>query len=159
MTRWSLARLPLAMARFLCWALVAAPLAKAATAQTVQPKPEVDASATAIRCELRTSRLPDAYQPFYFYLSDARRAVLETDGGTLGNVVQYSRQRVVVSRNLPDGGVRVYTFDRMIGALTITSPNALAAPAASTGTGTGNSREPWVLSGECQQVDASRQKF
>lgn len=104
-------------------------------------------SATAIRCELRTARSPDTIQVMYFYVSDARRSILETDGTPLGNVVQFSRQRVVITKNTVDGGARHFVFDRMIGALTISN-----APMP-------GSRESWTLSGDCQKVDASHQKF
>jgi hypothetical protein len=121
---------------------------QAASAQTVvPPRPEIEPDATAIRCELRTWRAPEAAQPFYFYISDNRRMVLETDGNSLGNVVQFSRQRIVVSKNSVEGGSRTYVFDRMVGALTIAIPV------------TQGSREPWSISGECQRVDASRQKY
>lgn len=117
-----------------------------AWAQSDVSKSDLD-SATAIRCELRTARSPDTIQVLYFYLSDARRSVLETDGVALGNVMQFSRQRVVITKNTAEGGARHYVFDRMIGSLTISS-----VP-------TSGSREPWTLSGDCQKVDASRQKF
>lgn len=110
-------------------------------------RPDTDPAAMAIGCDLHTARLPDAVQTVYFYLIDARRAVLETDGNALGNVLQYNAQRIVVTKNQAEGGARTYTFDRMIGSLTVTIP---AAP---------GSREPWIFSGECQKVDASRQKF
>jgi hypothetical protein len=122
--------------------------AQAASAQSVvPPRPEIDADATAIRCELRSWRAPEAAQPFYFYISDNRRTVFETDGNSLGNVVQFSRQRIVVSKNSVEGGTRTYVFDRMVGALTIAMPVTQGA------------REPWSISGECQRVDASRQKY
>jgi hypothetical protein len=76
-----------------------------------------------------------------------RRSVLDTDGTALGNIVQYSRQRIVFTRNHADGGQRTFTFECMIGALTVTTPP------------TSGSREPWTLSGECERIDASRQKF
>jgi len=122
--------------------------AQAAQAQVVTPpRAEIDADAIAIRCELRTWRSPEAVQAFYFYISDNRRVVLETDGASLGNVVQFSRQRIVVNKNSVEGGSRTYVFDRMIGALTISMPV------------TQGSREPWSISGECQRVDASRSKY
>jgi len=111
------------------------------------PKPDIDANAVALRCELLVARAPETIQVLYFYLSDARRAVLETDGNLLGNVIQYGRQRIVVTRNNTDGGVRTYTFDRMIGSLTMTS------------SGQAGGREAWTMSGQCLKVDASRQKF
>lgn len=118
-----------------------------AQAQAPIPKPDLDPAAVALRCELHMARSPDTLQVHYFYLSDARRAVYETDGNPLGNVVQFSRQRVVVSRNNADGNVRNYVFDRMIGSLTMSSPGQVGG------------REGWSLSGECLRVDASRQKF
>jgi len=119
------------------------------TAQPLTPAPELEAGATAIRCELRTIRQPDATQILYFYVSDARRTVYETDGTQLGNVVQFSPQRIVISRNnVVEGGVRAFTFDRMIGSLTVTVPAQAGA------------RESlWAMSGACQKVEASRQKF
>jgi hypothetical protein len=134
----------IAAGRLLCLALMGA---QAAMAQNLPPKSELDPGLVAIRCELRTARAPESVQTLYFYLNDARRSVLETDGNALGSIVQYSRQRIVVSKANADGGARSYTFERMIGALTVTMP----APAGS--------REPWTLSGECERVDASRQKF
>jgi hypothetical protein len=129
---------------FSCAMLVCA---QAALAQTPSLRSDIDAEATAIRCELRTWRSPEAVQAFYFYISDARRVVLETDGSSLGNVVQFSRQRIVVSKIGTEIGARTYVFDRMMGALTISIP-------ATQGT-----RDPWSISGECQKVDASRPKF
>lgn len=102
---------------------------------------------TAVRCDLRSLRSPDADQTLYFYLNDARRQVLDTAGNLLGNVVQFSAERIVVSKAPAEGGARTYTFDRMIGALTVTG----AVPPGG--------REPWSISGECQKVDAGRQKF
>lgn len=123
-------------------------LARAAPAQTISlGKPDVSAPTMAIRCQVKTLRAPDAEQVFHFYLNDARRQVLDTEGNSLGNIVQFNGQRIVVAKNNAEGGTRTFVFDRMIGALTVTSP----APAGS--------REPWTLSGECQKVDASRQKF
>ncbi len=115
-------------------------------AQSDSSRSDTD-SATAIRCELRTARSPDTVQVMYFYISDARRSVLETDGSPLGNVVQFSRQRVVIAKNTAEGGARHFVFDRMIGSLTVSG----APPQGS--------RESWTLSGDCQKVDASRQKF
>lgn len=120
---------------------------QAARAQTPPPRSDIDAEAIAIRCELRTWRSPEAMQAFYFYISDARRVVLETDGSSLGNVVQFSRQRIVVSKMGTEIGARTYVFDRMIGALTISMPAAQG------------SKDPWAISGECQKVDATRPKF
>lgn len=141
---------PLMSARFaLPWAALCL---QPAVAQVMPPKPDIEPAAIAIRCELRTTRAPDAVQPVFFYLSDARRNVLETDGNSLGNVVQYSRQRIVVSKAGPDGSLRSYTFDRMVGALTITQPNLSSPPASGP-------REPWVLSGDCQKVDATHPRF
>lgn len=138
----------LAFARPLCLALMGIHATQAAMAQTATlPKTDLDPALVAIRCELRTARAPEAVQTLYFYLNDARRSVLETDGTALGNIVQYSRQRIVVTKNHGDGGQRTFTFERMIGALTVSMPPA-------TG-----SREPWTLSGECERIDASRQKF
>lgn len=119
----------------------------AAMAQVPVPKPDLDLSAVALRCELHMARAPETLQVLYFYLSDARRAVYETDGNPLGNVVQFSRQRIVVTRSNTDGGVRNYVFDRMIGSLTMSSPGQMGG------------KEGWTLSGECLRVDASRQKF
>lgn len=115
--------------------------------QAPVPKPDIDANAVALRCELHVARAPETIQVLYFYLSDARRAVLETDGNLLGNVIQYGRQRIVVARNNVEGGTRTYTFDRMIGSLTLTSSGQVGG------------REGWTMSGECLRVDASRQKF
>jgi hypothetical protein len=56
--------------------------------------------------------------------------------------VQFSRQRIVVSKIGTEIGARTYVFDRMMGALTIAMP-------ATQGS----------ISGECQKVDASRPKF
>lgn len=120
-----------------------------AQAASTLPKADLDPALVAIRCELRTARAPEAVQTLYFYLNDARRSVLETDGTALGNIVQYSRQRIVVTKSHADGGQRTFTFERMIGALTVSTP-----PANGT-----NSREPWTLSGDCERIDASRQKF
>ncbi len=120
--------------------------AHTAQAQAESLRADLD-SATAIRCELQSARSPDAIQVHYFYLNDARRTVLETDGNALGNVVQFSRQRIVVTKNAAEGGLRYFTFDRMIGALSISNP---------AGSG---SRDGLTLSGGCQKVDASRQKF
>ncbi|RTL26678.1 MAG: hypothetical protein EKK47_20475 [Burkholderiales bacterium] len=119
----------------------------AAMAQVPVPKPDLDPGAVALRCELHMARAPETVQVLYFYLSDARRAVYETDGNPLGNVVQFSRQRIVVTRSSTDGGVRNYVFDRMIGSLTMSSPGQMGG------------KEGWTLSGECLRVDASRQKF
>lgn len=128
--------------------LAAGALTLAALHAAAQSGLRPDPALSAIRCELHTSRYPDTLQPLYFYISDTRRTVLETDGNPLGNVVQYTPQRIVVSRNGADGGARNYVFDRMVGALTV------------SGTSTSNNtREAWTLSGECQRVDASRQKF
>lgn len=125
--------------------------ATAARAQAPSPAPEIDAGAVAIRCELRTIRAPDATQVLYFYVSDTRRAVLETDGNPLGNVVQFSRQRIVITRPpQQEGGIRSFVFDRLLGSLTITGP----APMQSV------SRDPmWTMSGECVRVDASKPRF
>jgi hypothetical protein len=136
-----------AIARIGLFTCVLLACAQAAQAQTPLPRSEVDADAMAIRCELRTWRSPEAVQAFYFYISDARRVVLETDGSSLGNVVQFSRQRIVVSKIGTEIGARTYVFDRMIGALTISIPAAQG------------SRDPWSISGECQRVDATRPKF
>lgn len=131
--------------------------APSAQAQTVVAKPDSDASMQAVRCELRLTRSPDAIQVFYYYLSDARRGVFETDGNALGNVVQFGKQRIVITKNNVEGATRTYTFDRMIGALTITSSGQVGQPAGmSSGT---SAREPWTMSGECQKIDASKQKF
>ena len=120
----------------------------ASYAQTPPPRSEPPGSLTALRCELRSVRTPEADQIFYFYLNDARRQVLDAGGNQLGNVVQYTDQRVVVTRSGADGGgVRTFTFDRMIGALII------------TGSPQGGSRASWPVSGDCQRVDSSRQKF
>ena len=115
------------------------------------PAPDIEAAAVAIRCELRTIRAPDATQVMYFYVSDARRTVLETDGNPLGNIVQFSRQRIVVTRPPQhEGGIRSFVFDRLVGSLTITLPGPVE----------GSARHPmWTLSGDCQRVDASRPKF
>jgi hypothetical protein len=131
-------------------ALLASALSAGAQAQ-VAPAQDIESGATAIRCELRTIRAPEATQVMYFYVSDARRTVLETDGNPLGNVVQFSRQRIVVTRPpQQEGGLRAFVFDRLIGSLTVTAP----APVQVTG------REPiWTLSGECQRIDASKPKF
>lgn len=95
----------------------------------------------------------------YFYLSEARRTVYETDGNPLGNVVQFGRQRIVVSRSGPDAVQRTYTFDRMIGSLTVVSQGQASALAPNQGGGGYSGRESWLMSGECLKVDASRQKF
>ena len=116
-------------------------------AQSPPLRSDIDAEAIAIRCELRTWRSPEAMQAFYFYVSDARRVVLEPDGSSLGNVVQFSRQRIVVSKIGTEIGARTYVFDRMIGSLTISMPTVQG------------SKEPWSISGECQKVDATRPKF
>ena len=120
-------------------------------AQGVAPAPEIESGAVAIRCELRTIRAPDATQVMYFYVSDARRTVLETDGNPLGNIVQFSRQRIVVTRPPQhEGGIRAFVFDRLAGSLTITVPGPVDSA----------TRHPmWTLSGDCQKVDASRPKF
>lgn len=132
----------------LMW-LAALGVSQVAVAQTLAAGQEMEASATAIRCELRTIREPDATQFMYFYISDVRRAVYETDGTALGQVVQFSPQRIVISRsNVVEGGVRAFTFDRMIGSLTVTVPGQSGAREAL-----------WSISGACQKVDASRQKF
>lgn len=128
------------------WPLMAALSAGSALAQG-SLRPEADASLVAIQCELRSLRSPDADQTLFFYLSDARRLVLDTAGNLLGNVVQFGPQRILIAKPNAEGGARTYTFDRMIGALTITGPVPSGA------------REPWTLSGECRKVDASRQKF
>ena len=122
-----------------------------AGAQAPSPAPEIDAGAVAIRCELRTIRAPEATQVMYFYVSDTRRTVLETDGNPLGNIVQFGRQRIVVTRPpQQEGGIRSFVFDRLLGALTITGP----APMQSA------SRDPmWTMSGECARVDASKPRF
>lgn len=108
-----------------------------------------DPTPQAIRCDLHTSRYPDTLQPMYFYLSDSRRNVFETDGNSLGNIAQYTAQRIVVTKNGTDGSVRNYTFDRMIGSLTVSG----------TTTGSSGTRDAWTLTGECQKVDANKQKF
>ncbi len=118
-----------------------------AWSQTGLLRPEADTSLVAIQCLLRSLRDADADQTLFFYLSDSRRLVLDTAGNLLGNVVQFSPQRIVIGRPNAEGGARTYTFDRMIGALTITGP----APSGG--------REGWSLSGECRKVDASRAKF
>ncbi len=158
-TRWGAAhairvkQVSSARGRTVCTLAAAlAGLALVAPSQAQQPiaaAPDLEAGATAIRCELRTIRAPDATQVLYFYISDARRTVYETDGTTLGNIVQFSPQRIVVSRsNVVEGGVRAFTFDRMIGSLTVTVPAQAGA------------RESyWAMSGACQKVDAGRQKF
>lgn len=115
---------------------------------SAQTGPRPDASLVAIRCDLHTSRYPDTLQPVYFYINDARRIVLETDGNPLGNIAQYTPQRIVVTKGGPESSNRSYVFDRMIGALTVSGTSAA-----------NNTREPWTLSGECQKVDASRSKF
>jgi hypothetical protein len=130
--------------------------------QVPVPKPDMEAGAVALRCELHLARAPDTTQVLYFYLSEARRTVYETDGNSLGNVVQFGRQRIVVSRNGPDGVLRTYAFDRMIGSLTVSwqaAANAASSSPTQTGAGGYGGRENWTLSGECQKVDASRQKF
>lgn len=121
----------------------------AALHASAQNGPRPDPTPLAIRCDLHTSRYPDTLQPMYFYLSDSRRNVFETDGNPLGNIAQYTPQRIVVTKNGADGSARNYIFDRMIGSLTV------------SGTTTGNSgtRDAWTLTGECQKVDASKQKF
>ncbi|MDE2400226.1 MAG: hypothetical protein KGL90_00985 [Burkholderiales bacterium] len=102
----------------------------------------------AIRCELRTVRSPETTQVLYFYVSDARRTVVETDGNALGNVVQFSPQRIVVTKNAAGGGVRTYVWDRMLGSLTISIPTAP------------DSKDTWnSLSGDCVKVNAGQQKF
>jgi len=123
-------------------------IALPALAALAQTGPRPDASLVAIRCDLHTSRYPDTLQPVYFYINDARRTVLETDGNPLGNIAQYTPQRIVVTKGGPDGNGRSYVFDRLIGALTVSGTSAA-----------NNTREPWTLSGECQKVDANRQKF
>ena len=129
------------------WPLVGLLSASAAVAQGGLLRPETDASLVAIQCELRSLRSPDADQTLFFYLSDTRRLVLDTAGNLLGNVVQFGPQRILIAKPNAEGGARTYTFDRMIGALTITGPLPAGA------------REAWTLSGECRKVDASRQKF
>jgi hypothetical protein len=118
-----------------------------ASAQSGLLRADADASLVAIQCELRSLRSPDTDQTLFFYLSDARRLVLDTAGNVLGNVVQFGPQRILIAKPNAEGGARTYTFDRMIGALTITGP----LPAGT--------REGWTLSGECRKVDASRKKF
>jgi hypothetical protein len=129
--------------------LAASALALSALNASAQNGPRPDLTLLAIRCDLHTSRYPDTLQPMYFYLSDTRRNVFETDGSPLGNVAQYTPQRIVVTKNGADGSVRNYTFDRMIGSLTVTGTVTTAS----------NTREAWTLTGECQKVDASKQKF
>lgn len=129
------------------WLLVAALGTGSALAQSSALRPDADASLVAIQCELRSLRSPDADQTLFFYLSDNRRLVLDTAGNLLGNVVQFGPQRILIAKPNAEGGARTYTFDRMIGALTITGPVPSGA------------REPWTLSGECRRVDAGRQKF
>jgi hypothetical protein len=126
-------------------------IAMGAQAQAPTPAPDIESGAIAIRCELRTVRAPDATQVMYFYVSDARRTVLETDGNPLGSVLQFNRQRIVVTRPPQhEGGLRSFVFDRLIGSLTVTAPG----PMQSAG------RDPiWTLSGDCQRVEASRPKF
>lgn len=125
-------------------------LAPRVHAQAQAPAADIESGAVAIRCELRTVRAPDAAQVMFFYVSDARRTVLETDGNPLGNVVQFNRQRIVISRPPQhESGLRAFVFDRLTGSLTVTVPPPEVA-----------SRNPvWTLSGECQKVDASRPKF
>ena len=124
-----------------------------AHAQSVvpSPAPDIEAGAIAIRCELRTIRAPDATQVMYFYVSDARRTVLEPDGNPLGNIVQFSRQRIVVTRPPQhEGGIRSFVFDRLTGSLTVTAPSPMHVAG----------RDPlWTLSGDCGRVDATRQRF
>lgn len=113
----------------------------------ISPRPVPDAM-IAIRCDLHTSRYPDTLQSMYFYLSDTRRNVFDTDGNSLGNISQYTQQRIIVNKAGGDGNTRTYVFDRMIGALAVSGINS-----------TSSTREAWTLTGECQKVDASRQKF
>lgn len=129
--------------------------------QVPVPKPDLEPGAVALRCELHLARAPETLQVLYFYVSEARRTVYETDGNALGNVVQFGRQRIVVTRSGQEGGLRTYAFDRMIGSLTVSwQAPASASPTANQATGAGYaSRENWTMSGECQKVDASRQKF
>jgi len=123
--------------------LAAAVLANGAAAQTAGP-PNAP-GAIALRCLLSSGRAPEVAELRYFYLDDTRRIVSDLAGNDLGSVLQYTDQRIVIYRANAPGGPRTYTFDRMIGALTITAP-----PGA---------RDGATLAGACEKVDASRQKF
>lgn len=135
----------------------------AGTAQAQQvpvPKPDLEAGAVALRCELHLARAPETLQVLYFYISEARRTVYETDGSALGNVVQFGRQRIVLTRSGADGALRTYAFDRMIGSLTVSWQAPAAAVAANQAAGAAYAgRESWTMAGECQKVDTGRQKF
>ena len=127
------------------WSLAA--LASGASAQAPGPLINAGPGVVAIRCVLSPGPSPETLEVRYFYIDDTRRGVFDTAGNELGSVLQYSPQRVVVYKADAAAGTRTFIFDRMIGALTISAPPGPT------------SRSPRTLSGECEKVDASRQKF